>query len=596
MISPKLPGMSSKRAALPVMLATALILLIGLHCRLPGQPGSPEFLCRPDLTGQRGGNLIVAVDSDPATYNRMFSSSLAHITIAERLSADLVHYSRIDFELEPSLASSWEVGKDGRSYTLHLRKGVKFSDGSPFGADDVIFSFQALQDPKSEAVLAGQVMVDGTFPSWAKIDSHTVRVTFPRPVGMGLRALDSVPIVPRQRLLKAYQEGTFSRSMGPSASPGEVIGLGPFRLKEYQRGIKVVLERNPHYWKTDKSGQQLPYLDSITFLIIPDRNAEALRFRAGELHLPSSLNAENYALLRRNQSKAPYALRELGAGLVMDFLWFNLNVGQNLAGKPRVDPEKLALFQRPEFRRAVSFALDRDGMTRSIVLGLGSPQYGPISTGNKTWFFTDLNRTAYNLAQARSLLDQIGLKDTDADGVLEFGAARRPLEITLSTVRGNIAREKMAQIIRDNLQKAGIAVNVQLLLPNELVARFLDSFDYEAVLFGLTPTDVAPDLQTDLWYSSSKNHFWHPAQPKPQTSWEAEIDELISQLTRSVDPATRLRACHKIQQIWAREMPAIPTIAPYVLVGWNNKVGNARPSILAPHLLWNAEELTLAGK
>jgi peptide/nickel transport system substrate-binding protein len=375
-----------------------------------------------------------------------------------------------------------------------------------------------------------------------------------------------------------------------------VVGLGPFRLKEYQRGTKVVLERNPYYWKTDRSGRQLPYLDSITFLIVPDRNSEAMRFQSGELHLPSSLNAENYALLRRNQGQSQYVLKELGPGLAMDFLWFNLNPGNGSSGKPWVDPEKLAVFRQPEFRRAVSLALDRDGMTRSILLGLGSPQHGPISTGNTTWFFRGIERAEYDPAQASRLLDQIGLKDSNGDGVREYGAARRPLEIALATARGNVARERMTQIIRDNLQKAGIAVHAQMLLTNELVARFLDSFDYEAVLFGLTPTDVAPDLQTDLWYSRGKNHFWHPGQQKPQTPWEAEIDKFTSELTRSVNPAVRLSACHRIQAIWAREMPAIPTIAPHVLVGWNNKVGNIRPSILVPHLLWNAEELTLSGR
>jgi peptide/nickel transport system substrate-binding protein len=403
-------------------------------------------------------------------------------------------------------------------------------------------------------------------------------------------------MLPRHRLLKAYQESSFPSAWGSSAAPSDVVGLGPFRLREYQRGIKVVLERNPHYWKTDRSGRRLPYLDTITFMIIPDRNSEAIRFQSGELHLPSSLNAENYAFLRRNQAQSRYVLRELGPGLFMDFLWFNLNPGNGASGKPRVDPEKLAVFQKTEFRRAVSLALDRAGMTRSLLLGLGSPQHGPISTGNTAWFFQGLERAKYNPAEACRLLEQIGLKDTNGDGVREYGAARRPLEIALSTARGNAARERMAEVIRDNLLKAGIAVHAQMLLPNELVARFLGSLDYEAVLFGLTPTDVAPDLQTDLWYSKGRNHFWHPGQEKPHTPWEAEIDKFTSVLTRSVNPAVRLSACHRIQAIWASEMPAIPTIAPHVLVGWNDTVGNVRPSILAPHLLWNAEELTLNGK
>ena len=167
------------------------------------------------------------------------------------------------------------------------------------------------------------------------------------------------------------------------------------------------------------------------------------------------------------------------------------------------------------------------------------------------------------------------------------------LEITLLTARGSAAREKTAQIIRDNLLRIGIRAEIQLLLPNELAAHFIGTLDYEAVLFGLTPTDVSPDLQTDLWYSNGKNHFWAPGQAHPQTPWESEIDGLVARLVRSLNPGERRGAFDRVQAIWAREMPAIPIVAPNILAGWARGVGNLKPSVLPPHLLWNAEELTV---
>jgi len=167
-----------------------------------------------------------------------------------------------------------------------------------------------------------------------------------------------------------------------------------------------------------------------------------------------------------------------------------------------------------------------------------------------------------------------------------------PPRHSLLTARGNTAREKTAQIIRDNLAKIGIRLEIQLLLPNELVARLLNRLDYEAILFAFTPTDVVPDLQTDFWYSSGKNHAWAPAQEKPQTAWEADVDRHIARLVRSLDPAERRQAFFEVQRIWSRELPAVPTVAPDILVGWSNRLGNLLPSILPPHLLWNAEELT----
>ncbi len=239
------------------------------------------------------------------------------------------------------------------------------------------------------------------------MNDHTVRLVFQRPVGMGLRMLDSIPILPKNRLFKAYQEGRFAAAWGPTAPPGDIVGLGPFRLKEYQRGIRIVLERNPYYWKKDRSGQTLPYLDSITFLIIPDLNSEALRFQQGELDLVNSLNPENYAMVRRKPGNC--ILRDLGPGLAMDFLWFNLNRGARSSGKRFADPEKLSIFERAEFRRAVSHGLNREGMSRSILLGLGTPQFGPVSSGNSLWYNSTVAKTDYSPIQARQLLAKIGL-------------------------------------------------------------------------------------------------------------------------------------------------------------------------------------------
>ncbi len=556
------------------------------------EPESTDFLRIPNLSGNRGGNIVLAVSADPSSFNRMMAGGLPETTITDRLSADLVHINRSSLQLEPALATHWESDKSGSVYTLHLRHGVRFSDGSRLAADDVVFTFQVLTDPRTQCPLAGQIEIDGAFPTVKKLDEYTVQMSFKNPIGMGLRVLDSVPILPKSRLFKPYQEGRFNTAWGPTVDPEEVTGLGPYRLKEYQRGVKVVLERNPYYWKKDRSGQTLPYMDTLTFLIIPELNSEALRFRQGELDMMSSpsLSPENYAALRRTRKN--YTLRDLGPGLTMDYLWFNLNRGSNSAGKPYVDAEKLALFEKPEFRLAVSHSLDRDGMVRSILLGLGVPQYGPVSSGNRQWYFDGISRTAYSPARARELLAKTGLKDSNKDGILEYGAARRPLEISLFTSRGNNVREKAAQIIQDNLSKIGIRVGIQYLLPNEIASRFLSSFEYEAILFGFTGTDTAPDLQTNLWYSSGNIHFWQPNQRQPEREWEAVIDSLITRLVRSTDHRARKAGFDQAQALWVKHMPAIPTIAPNILAGWNNTLGNIRPSILAPHLIWNAEEIT----
>ena len=585
----KLPPVKRIRLSLLCWIAATFLLL----APMASQEGSTDFLIRTALRGTRGGNLVAGISADPSNFNRMFSAGLSNSLIAERLSADLVHINRSSFALEPSIASSWEADANGTTYILHLRRGLRFSDGQPFTAEDVLFTFLALQDQKSLPDLAGQLQVDGKFPAVSKVDAYTVRLEFPRPVGMGLRALDSIPVLPRHRLQAAYEKGTLRTAWGPGVNPGDVAGLGPFRLKEYQRGIKVVLERNPYYWKKDGKGQGLPYLDSVTFLVVQDRNAESLRFQAGEIDVVHSLTPESYAALRREQKSAGFQLKDLGSGLRMDFLWFNLNPGRNASGQPFVDPEKMEIFQKSQFRRAVSYALNRSGMSRSIFLGLGDPQYGPLSTGNRSWFNPEIPRTEYDPAMARKLLAEAGLRDSNRDGVLEYPKRGAPFEFTLLTARGSMTREKMAQVIAENLQAVGIRARTEFLVTNEIAARFLETFDYEAILFGITPSDVAPDLQTDLWFSNGGLHFWFPGQPKPWYPWEAELDRLTSSLVRSIDPAIRKRTCDRMQVLWAEQMPAIPTLAPHEIVGWKDSVENVSPSILAPFLLWNAEELSL---
>jgi len=560
------------------------------------RPAAGQDLQVKNLTGARGGNLVLAATSDPSTFNRLLATGLANLVITDRLSGDLVHVNRDTLQVEPSLATSWESDRTGRTYTVRLRRGVRFSDGTLFTADDVLFTFQALTDPKVGSTLAGQMETDGAYPAVTKIDDFTVKLVFQRPVGMGLRMLDSIPILPKKRLSKIYREGRFVSAWGPTVNPQNVVGLGAFRLKEYQRGIRVVLERNPYYWKKDSTGRKLPYLDTITFLIIPDLNSEALRFQQGELDLVStpSLNPENYASLRRTRSN--YTLRDLGPGLSVDYLWFNLNRGADSRGKPHVDPRKMAIFQSADFRRAVSHALDRASVARSVLLGLGVPQYGLVSSGNREWHNPGIPRTEYNPALSRKMLAGIGLRDSNGDGILEFGGGKHPLEISLLTSRGHNVREKTAEVLRDNLAKVGIRLTLQLLLPNEIANRFLGSFDYEAILFGFTPTDVAPDLQTDLWYSGGPIHFWSPGQKKPAFAWESTVDSLISRLVTSTDPKVRRASFDQAQSIWSAQLPAIPTVASNILVGWSNKLGNVRPSILAPHLIWNAEEITKRAK
>src|SRR5262249_9160635 len=159
------------------------------------------------------------------------------------------------------LAEAWTTDQAGRKYTLTLRDGVRFSDGHPFTADDVLFTFQAVYDAVTHSVLADPLMVGGKPLQAAAIDARTGTVTFPSAFAPGLRVLSELPILPKHKLEGALKAGTFAGTWSLSAAPSDIVGLGPFVLQEYQPGQRIVLARNPNYWRKDASGTALPYLD-----------------------------------------------------------------------------------------------------------------------------------------------------------------------------------------------------------------------------------------------------------------------------------------------------------------------------------------------
>ena len=233
----------------------------------------------------RGGELVGSYRTEPATYNRYVEGTAAGELLSLLTHAPLVHVDRVTDTLEPWLAESWTQSGDGRSYTLKLRQGVTFSDGAPFTSADVIFSFGALYDARVNAVFASDTYVNGAPLKVEAPDASTVVFRLPAAFAAGLRLIATIPIFPRHKLLPALEAGTFANAWSASTPPAEIAGLGPFVLAEHVSGQRLVFARNPHYWRKDAAGTQLPYLDKLTVLIVPDQNTEALRLQTGEIDL-----------------------------------------------------------------------------------------------------------------------------------------------------------------------------------------------------------------------------------------------------------------------------------------------------------------------
>jgi peptide/nickel transport system substrate-binding protein len=517
-------------------------------------------------TAQGGGELTFCLRSEPKTLDPLKVEDDASAAIRYLTGGVLVRVNRQTQDLEPGLAMSWKVSKDGRQISFRLRSGLSFSDGTPFSAGDVAYTVQQLMDPALHSP-TGDAFRSGTGNVETKVISSTqIVITFPAQVAGLDRLFDQVAILSERSPKK------------------EMAVLGPFMVAEHKAGSSVLLKRNPYYWKTDEQGRKLPYLDAIRLDIQPNRDVELLRFKRGELSLINSLDSEYFDKLA---ATSPKLVHDAGPSLDSEQLWFN-----QVAKSPIPDYKK-NWFRSANFRRAISEAINRQDLSAVVFHGHAQPAMGPFSPANKFWFNNRLKPPAYSAEAALKALQDEGFR-------MENGALKdkdgNPVVLSIITNSGNKYRERMAVLIQDDLQKIGIHVNVVTLDFPSLIERMTRTFDYEAILLGLTNVDLDPNGEMNVWLSSSENHQWNPQQKAPETAWEAEIDRLMRAQASSSDARKRKEAFDRVQEIVVEQEPFIFLINKNALSAVSTVVHGAAPVILSPQTFWNAERLTVAAK
>jgi peptide/nickel transport system substrate-binding protein len=419
----------------------------------------------------------------------------------------------------------------------------------------------ALHSPTGDAFRSGTGSVETNVISRTQIS-----IKFPAQVAGLDRLFDQVAI------------------LSEHSSKKEMAVLGPFMVADYKPGSSVFLKRNPNYWKTDDQGHKLPYLDSIRLDIQPNRDVEMLRFKRGELDLINSLDSEYFDKLA---ATSPQLVHDAGASLDSEQLWFNE------VSKSPIPLYKKNWFHSANFRRAISEAINREDLSRVVFHGHAQPAVGPFSPANKFWFNSKLKPLTYSPDAALKSLQSDGfrmengtLKDKDGNEVV----------FSVITNAGNKYRERMAVLIQEDMQKIGVHVNVVTLDFPSLIERMTQSFDYEAIILGLTNVDLDPNGEMNVWLSSSENHQWNPSQKAPETAWEAEIDRLMRAQASSSDAKKRKEAFNRVQEIVVEQAPFIFLINKNALSAISPTVHGAAPVILSPQTYWNAEWLTVTAK
>lgn len=536
--------------------------------KIPPEIKSPRVVKRSPV-GEYGGSLRITSISDPKSFNPIVANETSSTDILNLMFVGLTIPDYTTYSLEPCLAESWQHDKAGKVWTFTLRQGVKWSDGTPLTADDVVFTFndvvynRDIPNPGRDLM-----MVDGKPYLVEKIDARTVRISLPAPYSPLLYTLTQ-PIVPRHRLEDAVRKKTFSSTWGVNTKPEEVVCSGPFLLREYRSGERVVLERNPLYWSVDEKGNQLPYLDRVIFLTVPDRNAEMLKFQSGESDLFPKVPPRFYSKLKKQARASGYHILDLGPDPGPRFLTFNQNPA-------KLSRAKWSWFTSKKFRQAVAHAVDRESIIRLVFAGKGYPtfEFHPKSP----YYEKHVRQYPYSLEKAGALLKEGGF--SLRNGRLYDGEGNRVV-FTLLTNAGNVERKDIGQIVKDDLEKLGMEVTFQPIDFNLLISKLNSTFDWDAVILALVgDSDIEPLTGKNVWMSSGFTHEWYPQQKTPATPWEKEIDEIFNAAAGEMDLQKKKILFSRMQKIIAEELPLIYTATAANLYAVSNRLRNFSPAEL----------------
>ncbi len=491
-----------------------------------------------------GDILVEGSIGDASNLIPLLATDSASHAISSLIFNGLVKYDR-DLNIVGDLAEAWDISKDGLVITFRLRKDVRWHDGRPFTADDVLFTYKLTIDPKTPTAYAGDFLMVKRAEA---LDPYTFRVTYDKPFAPALMSW-SAAVMP-----KHLMEGTEITKSPLARHP---VGTGPYLFKEWKTGQKIVLVSNPDYF------EGRPYIDGRVMRIIPDMATMFLELRAkgidemGLTPLQYTRQTEN-RFFRNNFRKYRYL------SFAYTYMGFNL---QN------------PMFSDRRVRQALAYAVNKEELIDGILLGLGKEATGPFKPG--TWQYNpDVKRYPYDPKKARELLAEAGWRDTDGDGILDKGG--KPFEFELLTNQGNEVRAKTAEIVQRRLAEVGISVKIRIIEWAAFIKEFINKRRFDAVVLGWTiPMD--PDLY-DVWHSSKTG----PNDLNFISYKNDEVDVLLERGRSTFDRSERKRSYDRIQELLAEDQPYLFLYVPDALPIFNARIHGIDPAPIgiSHNMIW----------
>lgn len=547
--------------------------------------------------GKFGGSIVFStIGEGPKTFNPFNTKDATSSTMTAMMFDGLVTTKPDTGEVIPKLAKSFEISPDGKTYIFYLRHGIKWSDGKPITADDIVFSWNKI-------LLAGlgntstrdSMLIDGQFPKVEKIDNYTVKFTIIKPFAPFLRMI-SAPIAPKHIFEPVVKKGAkyFDSFWSTTTPPKDFVVNGAFKLKQYLAAQRVVFERNPNYYEINLKNEKLPYLDKVIYLIVGDLNNETLKFEAHELDL-IGLRGSNVGRYKKREAKSDYIIYNIGPDTGTMFIALNLNTRKNEQGKYYVEPKKQVWFNDLNFRNAIDWAIDRHAMVNNIANGLASPLFTAESL-NSIYLNKKLkNGHPQNIKKAEEYLKKSGFYWKKGALYDKFG---KRVEINLYTNAGNTEREAIGVMVKQDLENLGMKINFKPVEFNSLVNKLVNTYDWDLAIMGLTGSPLEPHDGKNVWYSNGSLHLFNQ-RPSGKVidkfPWEAKLDKIFDEASLKIGFKDRKKLYDEYQQIIYDEKPIIYLYSPIRVTAIRKKFGNIFPSSLSG-VVYNLDEIYIKNK
>jgi peptide/nickel transport system substrate-binding protein len=497
----------------------------------------------------------------------------------------------------PDLAKSWTISDDGLLIEFHLRRGLRWSDGQPITADDVVFTYRdvVLSEAVSSVFRDAQRLPDGTFPRCEKIDEFTVAFFLSRAFRPLLQAL-GFPLLPRHVLAPIVAAlpsdgaaAVFDGVWSLDTEPSEIVGSGPWRVAEYRPGDGVTLERNPFYHTYDPAGTQLPYYETVECTFVQNYEVALRRFRSGASDI-LTIRAEDLPLLQLEAEVLGITVRitdEPGPGTT----WFFVN--QDIGLAQGTQAEKRALYRSLAFRQALAHSIDKQRIVDEVFGGLAfslwspvpmpSPFYagrdgygGPITEEHATLF-------PHDPQQAAALLDGLGVVDQNGDGHRQLpSGAPLTLELMTSDESGRLGS---GLVLVEGWQAIGLNATLRV-VDFRVLVEALSSGTGDLIYMSLSCSDD-PHGSAHLYQSCGSLHAHRYSACGDPDEVDRRVDELLALGAGTFDLDEAFAYYREYQQLVAGRLGFIYTVSPAHQYAYYDQVGNAFKSCLSSSSLGN---------